>query len=216
MINDLDLRQDLLDALEFEPSVDAASIGVAVEKGVVTLTGHVPTYAQKIAAERTVERIKGVKGIAQEIEVRPADSHGTGDDEIARRALDVLRWNTSIPADSVRVRVSHGAVTLTGNVDWRHVRESAERAVRGLEGVTALDNRITVRVRATPEDVRERITRALRRDVDLEAATIRVEVENGTVHLHGDVHSYRERRAAEKAAWSAPGVTAVDDRLRVV
>lgn len=215
-MHDTDLRDQILDALEFEPSIDAADIGVAVEDGIITLTGHVPSYSQKITAERIVSRVKGVRGIAQEIEVRPVGTHLTADDEIAKRAVEVLRWNTSVPHDAIQVKVSRGRVTLTGEVDWRYERDAAERAVQHLKGVTGVYNQIDVRAKTTPADVHDRIARALRRDAELEAAAIKVEVMDGIVRLNGDVHSYHERREAEKAAWAAPGVRSVEDRLRVV
>src|SRR5690606_27381929 len=126
---DSNLRQDIIDELEFEPSIDAADIGVAVESGVVTLTGHVPTYAQRVTAEEVVRRVKGVKGIAQEIEVRPFGTHKTADDEIAKRALNTIAWNTSVPKDAVVVKVQQGWVTLTGKVDWQYQRSAAADAV---------------------------------------------------------------------------------------
>ena len=125
------LRQDIIDELEFEPSINAAHIGIAVECGVVTLTGHVTTYAQKTAAEEVVRRVKGVKGIAQEIEVRPIGANKTADDEIAKRALNSLRWTTLVPQDVVQIRVQDGWVTLTGKVDWQYQRTAAENAVSG-------------------------------------------------------------------------------------
>lgn len=214
-MSDIDLRQSVLDELEFEPSLNAANIAVAVEEGIVTLTGHVPTFAEKVAAERATARVRGVRGIAQEIEVRPPGKHPTADDEIARRIADVLRWNTAVPKDAVKVSVSRGWVTLTGQVEWNYQRDAAEKAVRGMAGVTGLFNNIAVSPSATVSDVRGRIEKALARDAELEAAGIRVQVAQDKVTLEGRVHSLYEKRAAERAAWAAPGVRAVEDRLIV-
>jgi osmotically-inducible protein OsmY len=134
-MSDSSLRQDIIDELDFEPSIDAADIGVAVEDGVATLTGHVPTYAQKITVEDVVRRVKGVKGIAQEIEVRPFGTNRTADDEIAKRALSTINWNTAIPDDAVQVKVQEGWVTLTGKVEWQYQKTAAADAVRDLAGV---------------------------------------------------------------------------------
>lgn len=215
-MTDMDLKEHVLDALEFEPSIDAADIGVAVEDGVVTLTGHVRTFPERLAAERAVARVKGVKAIAEEIEVRPEGSHLTADDEIAKRALSVLHWNTAVPDDSIRVTVTRGAVTLSGTVEWNYQREAAEDALRGIVGITGILNHIEVRPATTARNVREQIEKALRRDAELEAEGIRIEVKDGVVRLEGEVHSLHERRAIRKAAWAVPGVTRVEDGLRVV
>jgi len=209
------LRQDIIDELEFEPSINAAHIGIAVECGVVTLTGHVTTYAQKTAAEEVVRRVKGVKGIAQEIEVRPIGANKTADDEIAKRALNSLRWTTLVPQDVVQIRVQDGWVTLTGKVDWQYQRTAAENAVSGLAGVKGFRNNIEVRPHATTADVKKRIEDALRRNAEVEANAIRVEVRDGKVRLEGKVNTWAQRRAAERAAWSAPGVRSVEDLLTI-
>jgi osmotically-inducible protein OsmY len=214
-MDDSTLRQDIIDEFEFEPSINAAHIGVAVERGVVTLTGHVTTFAQKAAAEEVVRRVKGVKGIAQEIEVRPIGSNKTADDEIAKRALNSLRWTTLVPQDVVQIRVQDGWVTLTGKVDWQYQRTAAENAVSGLAGVKGFRNNIEVRPHATTEDVKKRIENALRRNAEVEAHSIRVEVRDGKVRLEGKVNTWAQRRAAERAAWSAPGVRSVEDLLTI-
>jgi osmotically-inducible protein OsmY len=214
-MSDLDLKDMILDALDFDPSIDAAEIGVTVESGVVTLHGHVRTYTEKTTAEQITMRVKGVRALAQEIEVRPIGVNPTADDEVARRILDTLRWNTAVPSDAIQVKVTKGWVTLTGTVEWNYHREAAERAIRGLSGVVGVSNAIVIAAKATPVDVRDRIEKALRRDAELQAAAIRVQVSDGTVTLEGDVHSLSERQIAERAAWAAPGVRRVEDRLQV-
>ena len=215
-MTDMKLKQTILDALEFDPSIDAASIGVSVDNGVVTLSGHVPTYFEKMKAEEIAIAIRGVKAIAQEIEVRPAGTHLTADDEIARRVLDVLRWSTTLPADAVKVKVQGGWLTLTGAVEWNFQREAAARAVRDMSGVKGVTNNIIITPKATPADLRDRIERALKRQAELDMNNIRVEVADGAVTLEGKVHSLAERRVAEQAVWAAPGIREVRDRLSVV
>lgn len=215
-MTDMKLKQTILDALEFDPSIDAASIGVSVDNGVVTLSGHVPTYFEKMKAEDIAIAIRGVKAIAQEIEVRPAGTNLTADDEIARRVLDVLRWSTTLPADAVKVKVQGGWLTLTGAVEWNFQREAAARAVRDMSGVKGVTNNIIITPKATPADLRDRIERALKRQAELDMNNIRVEVADGAVTLEGKVHSLAERRVAEQAVWAAPGIREVRDRLSVV
>jgi osmotically-inducible protein OsmY len=213
---DIDIRQSVLDALEFEPSIDAASIGGAVDNGIVTLTGHVPTYREKLRAEELAMAVRGVKGIAQEIEVRPVGAHPAADDEIAQRILDVLRWSTGLPADAVKVKVQSGWVTLSGRVEWNYQRESAARAIRDLAGVKGVTNAILIAPKASPADIRDRIVQALKRQAELDMKNIRIEVSEGAVTLEGKVHSLTERRVAEQAVWAVPGIREVRDRLSVV
>ena len=210
------LRQFVVDELDFEPSIDAADIGVAVEDGVVTLSGHVADYAQKVAAERAAWRVKGVKAIAQEIEVRLPNARKQNDDEIARRALDIMAWNTLVPKDRVRVKVADGWVTLSGQVDWNYQRVAAENEVRKLGGVVGVFNQIQLATIPQPGDVKRRIVDALNRRAEVEAEAIRVDVRaGGEVRIEGRVDNWRERQAVEQAAWSAPGVRIVDDRLTI-
>lgn len=210
------LKQDIIDELDFEPSIDAANIGVAVANGVVTLTGHVPTYAQKSTIENAVRRVKGVKAIAEEIEVRPFGANRTADDEIARRAVDTIGWNTSVPSGSVQVKVQKGWVTLTGKVEWRYQKTAAADAVRDLAGVVGVQNEITVEAHASVLDIKKRIEDALKRSAEVEAQAIQVHVlDGGKVTLEGRVHDLSERSAAARAAWAAPGVNMVDDRLTI-
>ncbi len=216
-MNDKILRQNIIDELEFEPSIEAANIGVAAENGVVTLTGHVPTFAQKNKIADVVCRVKGVRGLAQEIEVRPRGEHCTADDEIAKRALSAIRWNTVIPDEAVLVKVQDGLVTLTGKVEWNYQRNAAVEAVRGLSGVIDVYNKIEVLPVPTAFDVKKRIEDALKRATEVEAKSITVDVDGfGKVKLEGRVNAWSERKAAERAAWSAPGVKIVDDRIVVV
>lgn len=216
MVSDLALRQDVIDELEFEPSIDAANIGVAVEDGVVTLTGHVATLSQKVSLEDVVRRIKGVRGIAQDVEVRPFGVNITADDDIAKRAVNTIAWNISVPPDSVQIKVQSGWLTLSGKVDWQYQRAAAENSARALAGVVGVTNLIEINPRAFTADVKKRIEDALKRNAEIEAHAIKVDIlDGGRVVLAGRVNSWSEREAAERAAWSAAGVRSVDDRLTV-
>jgi len=214
-MDDKTLRQFIIDELDFEPSIDAANIGVAVEKGVVTLTGHVANYVEKLAAERAVKRVKGVKAIAQEIEVRFSNQPKRSDDEIAQRALDILTWSVQVPADSIQVKVEKGWITLTGAVEWQYQKQAAESAVRHLSGILGVSNMIGIEPHVAAADVHRKIMDSLKRNAEVEADSIRVVVDNGKVILEGKVKAWYERNLAERAAWSAPGVKAVEDRLSI-
>jgi osmotically-inducible protein OsmY len=215
MVSDLQLRQDVLDELEFEPSVNAAHIGVTANQGVVTLTGFVMSYAEKTAAERAARRVKGVKAIAEEIEVRLPSDTKRADDEIAARAVDILKWQVGVPADRISVKVEKGVVTLTGEVDWQFQKTEADHVVHKLSGVVDVLNQIRVASPVHAADVKEQIEKALRRSAELEASRITVETEGGRVILAGKVHAWYERDIAERGAWSAPGVTEVQDRITI-
>lgn len=216
-MSELQLRQDVLDELEFEPSVNAAHIGVVVDKEVVTLSGHVASYAEKMAAVAAARRIKGVRGIADEIEVRYSSDKKTSDDEIAKRTIEILGWDTVVPSGSIQVMVRDGWVTLTGNVDWYYQKKAAEKDVRKLSGVRGvIINNIDIKPRVKAEDIKRKIEDALKRHAKVEAKAIRVTVrDNDKVLLEGKVDNWDERYAVENAAWSAPGVRSVEDRLAI-
>lgn len=213
-MNDKELRKLVIDELEFDPSIDAADIGVAAENGVVTLSGHVSDYIQKIAAERATWRVKGVKGIAQKIEVRLPGDKRQNDDEIAQRALNILAWNTVVPKNCVRVKVSDGWVTLSGNVRWNYQREAAANEIWKLGGVKGVTNSIQLQSMVQVGDVKQRIQDALKRHAEVEADEVHVDVrEDGMIRLDGRVENWRELQAVKRAVWSAPGVQSIDDHL---
>ena len=210
------LQQDVMDELDFEPSVNAAHIGVAAKNGVITLTGHVGSYAEKIAAEDAARRVSGVHAIAQEIEVRYPSDKKTSDDEIAARALSVLKWNAVVPYDAVQVKVQDGWVTLLGAVDWQFQRVAAESGIRRLSGVAGVLNEITLKPGVNSGDVKRKIEDALKRSAEIEAASIRVSaLGNGKVALEGKVHDWQERDAVKRAAWSTAGVTSIEDHWKI-
>lgn len=212
-MDDKDLRRDVLDELDFNPSLDAANIGVAVHDGVVTLTGHVGSYAEKVEAERVVRRIRGVRAIAQEIEVRYADDKKVEDDQIAGRALAIIDWSVHLPKQTIQVKVSGGWITLTGSVPWQYQMAAAEAAVRRLSGVQGVPNLIEVKPDVRPTLIKDRILEAFKRGALFEADAIKVSVAGDKVILEGAVTAWAEREAAERAAWSVPGVRFVEDRI---
>ena len=215
MLNNLELQKKVLEAMDWEPGLDAARIGVAASGGVVTLTGQVQSYADRFSAERVVKRILGVKGIANDLEVRlPVDATRT-DTDLATAAVRALEWDVQVPHERITLRVANGWITLEGEVEWQFQREAAVRAVRHLLGVRGVTNLVTLVAKPTPGDLKVRIESALRRNAELEARQIRVETRGGTVVLDGAVHSWAERDEAERAVWGAPGVVAVEDRLAV-
>jgi osmotically-inducible protein OsmY len=215
MPSDRDLQADVIEELDFDPAVDAAHIGVTAKNGVITLSGHVGSYAEKLAAEAAARRVKGVLAIAEEIEVRLPSNKKLADDQIAARALDVLRWTMGTVQPPLAVKVEHGMVTLEGELDWYYQRTRAADAVRRLSGVVGVIDRIRLRPRARPDDVRSSITRAFQRAAELDAGGVNVAIEGGKVVLSGRVRAWHEREAAERAAWSVPGVQEVEDRLSV-
>jgi osmotically-inducible protein OsmY len=214
-MNDRELQQDVSDELEFEPSVDAAHIGVTARDGVVTLTGFVSSIAEKDAAERVARRVKGVRGIAQEIEVRVPSDKKQSDEEIAARALEYFKWDVGVPADRIRVKVEKGVVTLIGDVDWQYQKSEAELDARKLSGVMGVINQIVVKPIARPTDIKEKIEKAFARNAELEASHIDVTVDGNKVVLSGTVRAWFERDIAQRAAWSAPGVTEVHDHITI-
>jgi osmotically-inducible protein OsmY len=215
MSSDIALRQRILDELEWEPSLDAVHIGVLVEDGVATLTGYVRSYAERATAEQVVARIKGVRAVAQELQVRLGHNQKRDDDQIARRALKIIAWSTTVPKDTVKLKVENGWITLSGEVEWHFQKTAAEDAVRKLSGVTGVSNLIVLRPGADVGDVKHRIEDALQRNAQLDAEGIKVSVDGGKVTLEGHVSAWHERSIAEQAAWSAPGVRAVEDHIAV-
>ncbi|MDB5329048.1 MAG: hypothetical protein JWP03_199 [Phycisphaerales bacterium] len=214
-ITDNDLREDVVHELEWEPSVDAAHIGVAVKDGIATLTGTVNSYAEKFAAESAAKRVYGVRAVVNEIEVKLPGSSARTDEDIARDCVNALATNVSVPADNIKVTVSNGWVTLEGEVDWQYQKDAAESAVRYIRGVRGVTNLVMIKPRVSPEELKSKIEEALKRTAELDARRITVEVDGGKVILRGSVQSWAERDAAEREAWSAPGVHTVENYITV-
>ena len=216
MKSDLSLRRDVIEELEWEPSLDAAEIGATAHEGIVTLTGSVKSYAEKLTAERAARRVRGVKAIANDIAVR-LDGHAERTDaDIAEAAVDALKWKASVPQGCAQVSVTKGWITLEGEVDWHYQRDAASEAVDHLVGVKGVSNLITVAPRVTATEVKCRIEAAFRRGAELDAQNVRVEAHDGKVTLRGDVRSWSERREAERTAWAAPGVIQVENLIAIV
>jgi osmotically-inducible protein OsmY len=216
--NSTKLQHDVQEELEWEPSVDASKIGVtAMQSGVVTLTGTVATYAEKISADRAAKRVSGVRAVANDIEVRPIGSLKRTDTDIAQAVLQALEWDIAVPHEKIKARVDNGWVTLDGEVALQFQRAAAENAVRRLSGVRGVSNQIGLQVRPAvqPAEVKGRIEAAFRRSADIDARGIQVDAKNSMITLRGKVRTWAERDEAERAAWAAPGVLAVKDELVV-
>jgi osmotically-inducible protein OsmY len=215
MKTDTQLQHDVMAELEWEPSVNASHIGVTAKHGVVTLTGSMNAYADKMTAERVTKRVYGVKAVANDIEVNiPGISQRT-DADIAAAALNALKWDSTIPEDRIKVTVRSGWIALEGQVDWWYQKQTAESIARNLTGVTGLSSNITVKSRAKPGDIKRKIEDAFKRNAELDARRVSVETHDGKVVLYGNVGSWGEKEQAEKAAWAAPGVSEVENHLTV-
>jgi osmotically-inducible protein OsmY len=210
---DTDLKNAVSDAIDWLPSVNSAHIGVSVSQGVVTLSGQVDSYPQRYQAEKAALRVRGVNAVAEEITVRGLA--GTTDSGIAKEAHEALERAVDVPKDTVKVTVQEHVITLTGNMTWQFQREAAARAVRYLHGVIGIHNNLSIKPAASADGIKTAITDALTRDAQLEARNITVMTDGGHVTLEGKVHTWSEQHQADWAAWSAPGVSAVTNNLRI-
>ncbi|HEX7941672.1 MAG TPA: BON domain-containing protein [Gemmatimonadaceae bacterium] len=217
MLRDTELQDRIMAELKWEPSVQSSEIGVSVRNAIVTLNGTVNTYAEKFAAERAVERVTGVRAIAEDLKVQLPGRFERSDTDIAKAALSAIEWDVEVPDDRIRIVVRDGWVTLEGKAAWFYQKAAAERAVRNLAGVVGVTNLIEVEPATKPgsEDVKAKIRSAMQRSAELDTRKIDVMIDNGTVTLKGTVRSWAEREDAERAAWSAPGVRSVKDELQL-
>ncbi|MEL6934666.1 MAG: BON domain-containing protein [Pseudomonadota bacterium] len=216
MLSDAQLKQLVLDELQWDPKVNHAHIGVATDDGSVTLMGHVSSYADKFAALDAVKRVRGVKAIADEMDVHLLTAHRHDDASIAEHIAHVLEWNVSIPGNTVKATVHEGFVTLTGEVDFQHQRQHIESQVAHVGSVVGISNRIGLKTAVASGNVQKKIEEALARNAELEADNIKVSVRDDTVFLHGEVKALYERELAKNAAWKVPGVKHVEDHIRII
>jgi osmotically-inducible protein OsmY len=214
-IDDSEIRRKVLAELDWDPSIDASAVGVAVKDGVVTLTGSIANYWQKKEVERVVKRVTGVKAVAEDLTIKLPWTAARSDADIAQSVLSGLRFNVAIPANSVKVMVENGWVTLEGEVEWQYQKSAAENAIKYLMGVKGVTNSISIKPRVSAADVKAKIESAFARRAQLDANQIRVESTDNKVILRGSVHSWDEKDDAEQAAWAAPGVTKVENNVIV-
>lgn len=214
-MTDRDIQEHVQNALDFDPQIDVADVGVTVDKGVVTLRGDIKSYAEKVAAERLALQIYGVKAVANDLVVRLGRTFVRTDTDIAQAAVNALKWNIEVPADKVHVAVSDGWISLTGAVDWNYQRTEAERVLHGLAGVHGIRNNILVKPRVSVPDVEKKIEAAFKRSAEVDSHRVHVAAVDGKVILSGKVRSWAEREEARHAAWAAPGVREVDDRMTI-
>jgi len=213
MKSDAQIQKDVMAEINWQPMLDAAEIGVSVHEGVVTLTGIVDTYTKKIAAENAAKKVAGVKAVAEDIQVGASPSYNKSDTEIAEAVFNALKWHTAVMEDRIRIKVEKGFVTLEGEVEWDYQRSAAKLAIENLTGVRMINNFITLKPRVIASDLKAKINAALHRSAQIDANSIKVEVSGNKVILSGTVHSIKEKEDADDAAWMAPGVSAVENRI---
>ncbi|MDP3555961.1 MAG: BON domain-containing protein [Bacteroidota bacterium] len=215
MRTDAEIQKDVMEELKWEPFLNVSEIGVAVKQGVVTLSGTVDTYSKKETAEKATKRVKGVKAIAEDIEVKPFSSFIKNDTEIARIIADSLKWHSAVQEEKIKVKVESGWVTLDGEVDWEYQKDAAKNAIKNLPSVKGITNLIAVKPTITPKDIQQKISLAFHRSATLDSQKINVDINGNKAILSGTVRSWAAKTDAENAAWKAAGITKVENKLVV-
>ena len=215
MKSDAKIQQDVIDELKWDPSLNASEIGVSVKNGIVTLSGIVDAYAKKLAAENAAKKVLGVKAIAEDIQIGISPAYSKTDTEIAEAVINALKWHTLVREERIKIRVEDGIVRLEGEVDWEYQKNNARIAIENLAGVRGVNNFITVKPRAAIADVTKKIMSAFHRSATIDANRVTVEVQGSKVILRGKVRSLAEKEDAEFAAWNAPGVSSLENKLIV-
>jgi osmotically-inducible protein OsmY len=215
MKSDAQIQKEVMAELNWQPILNAAQIGVAVHEGVVTLTGIVDSYTKKLTAENAAKKVSGVKAVAEDIQVGASPSYNKTDTEIAEAVLNALKWHTAVVEDRIRIKVEKGFVTLDGEVEWEYQRTAAKSAIENLAGIKMIYNFISVKPRITVSDLKSKINAALHRSAQIDANGIKVEISGSKVILSGTVSSIKEKEDADSAAWMAPGVSSVENRIAI-
>jgi osmotically-inducible protein OsmY len=215
MKSDAQIQKEVMAELNWQPILNAAQIGVAVHEGVVTLTGIVDSYTKKLTAENAAKKVSGVKAVAEDIQVGASPSYNKTDTEIAEAVLNALKWHTAVVEDRIRIKVEKGFVTLDGEVEWEYQRTAAKSAIENLAGIKMIYNFISVKPRITVSDLKFKINAALHRSAQIDANGIKVEISGSKVILSGTVSSIKEKEDADSAAWMAPGVSSVENRIAI-
>jgi osmotically-inducible protein OsmY len=215
MKSDLQIQSDVMDELKWEPYLNASQIGVAVSNGIVTLSGQVDSYSKKLSAEKAAKRVSGVKAIAEDIQIGVSPAFRKTDTEIAEAILSALKWHSALQEEKIKIKVEDGIVKLDGEVEWEYQRNNAKVAIENLTGVRSVINLITVKPKISPTDIQQKISAAFHRSATIDAEKIQSDVVGNKVTLRGKVRSFAEKEDAENAAWAAPGITSVENKLQI-